>query len=480
VTIYDALAAELDDVPSSAQGCQIHKALPVLGNRLRSTEGKVGSFEMRIFKTLPETDDKTNAIDVFELSDTNIVLYDYANPTIEGGILYATIEAELVVEQSGCYDFGLTVAGTARLWIDDVAVLSNWESQSRGDSFFGSGSIEEKAQIMLEACRPYRFRTLFGSAATSGLNSSGAPVFGAGGVRIGFAMSVDSNATIDEAVEVAKSVDQVVLCVGLGSDWETEGSDRSYYDLPGEQATLIDKVCEANSNTVVVIQSGTPVGGPWDKADAVVQAWYGGNEGGAAVADVLLGNCNPSGKLSQSWPKQIEDCPAFLSYKSEAGKCRYSDDIYVGYRGIEMRKTEVEWPFGHGLSYTSFTIQDAEIVYQDEGLYSEMLVSAKVANTSSTAGSEVLQAYIARISPSEICRPKKELRGFTKVFVPPFEEKRAVINLQVKHAVSVWDEAADAWLMEAGLYEILIGNSSASISQRIQFSIATSLHWSGL
>jgi beta-glucosidase len=109
-----------------------------------------------------------------------------------------------------------------------------------------------------------------------------------------------------------------------------------------------------------------------------------------------------------------------------------------------------------------------------------MLVSAKVANTSSTAGSEVLQAYIARISPSEICRPKKELRGFTKVFVPPFEEKRAVISLQVKHAVSVWDEAADAWLMEAGLYEILIGNSSASISQRIQFSIATSLHWSGL
>jgi beta-glucosidase len=489
VSIYDGLASRLDNTPSTAEGCQIHKSLPVLGDRLIGPGGKVGTFEMRIHKTLPaagfdDDDDESpppTAIDVFELSDTNIVLYDYSNPKITDGILYAEIEARLVVDQSGLYDFGLTVAGSARLWIDSELVLSNWESQTRGDSFFGSGTIEERTRISLEAGRSYRFKCLFGSAATAELNSAGAPVFGFGGVRIGCALAADSAAMIDEAVQLATSVEQVVLCVGLGPDWETEGSDRTEYGLPGQQAELIAKVCKANPNTVVVIQSGTPVAGPWDAAPAILQAWYGGNEGGFGVADVLLGTVNPSGKLSQSWPRQIEDCPAFTSYRAEGGKCRYNDDIFVGYRGLEKRKAGAGWAFGHGLSYASFALRNVDSVLHGQGLESELVVSFAVANTSSSvAGREVCQAYVAREGPSVVSRPVKELKAFTKVFVPPLEERGAVVKLSVKHATSVWDEAADAWLMEAGKYAVLIGNSSASTSLRVDFSVPVSAHWNGL
>jgi beta-glucosidase len=472
VSVYDGLSSRFDDSPRTAEGCHIHKSLPVLGDRLIGPRGKAGTFEMRIYKTLPATHDEpaTTAIDVFELSDTNIVLYDYSSPAITDDILYAVIEADLVVEKSSFYDFGLTVAGSARLWIDNELVLSNWESQTRGDSFFGSGTVEERTRICLEAGRTYHFKCVFGSAATAELNSAGAPVFGFGGVKIGCALAVDAATMINEAVELAESVDQVVLCVGIGPDWETEGSDRSEYGLPGQQAELITKVCEANPNTVVVIQSGTPVAGPW----------YGGNEGGFGIADVLLGNVNPSGKLSQSWLKKIEDCPAFTSYRSESGKCRYNDDIFVGYRGIEKRRIEVEWPFGYGLSYASFVMRDVDVVQHGQGLDSELVISLTVANTSSVAGSEVCQAYVAREGSSIVSRPSKELKGFTKIFVPSFEERLAVIKLPVKHSTSIWDEASGAWLMEAGLYTVLIGNSSASTNLRVGFSVPASAHWNGL
>ncbi|RGP57765.1 hypothetical protein FLONG3_11458, partial [Fusarium longipes] len=253
------------------------------------------------------------------------------------------------------YAFSLTVAGTAILYLDNDLIVDNAHRQERGTSFFGSGSVEQINRVQLVADRVYKLRVEFGSAATSNLNRAGAPVFGAGGVRIGYARCSDGSLELDSAVEKAKTADQVIVCVGLGPEWESEGSDRSVYQLPGRQSELISRVAALNKNVVVVIQSGTPVSGPWDQVAAVMQTWYGGNELGHGIADIVLGRESPSGKLPLSWPCCIEDNPSFLSYRSEAGTCYYREDIYVGYRFYEKVKRKVQWPFGFGLSYASFS-----------------------------------------------------------------------------------------------------------------------------
>lgn len=192
-----------------------------------------------------------------------------------------------------------------------------------------------------------------------------------------------------------------MLSVGLGPEWESEGSDRTELGLPGRQAELISRVCAVNPNTVVVIQSGTPVSGPWDEVPAVLQAWYGGNESGHSIADVLLGKTSPSGKLPFSWPMHIEDTAAFLSYRSEAGRCYYTEDIHVGYRFYEKTKRPVQWPFGHGLSYASFELNHLTFAMDGSGLDSQLHLSVAVTNTSTVDGSEICQAYVKRISESK-------------------------------------------------------------------------------
>lgn len=479
MSIRDALSSELGHHVEVAEACNIYNMLPVLGDMARHPRtGQRGHFSMHIYRTPPGAADRT-PLDSFDLDDTNIVLYDYANLGAPDNVLYATIEADFEVELSGEYAFGLTVAGTAKLYLDDELVVDNATKQTRGDSFFGSGSVEEVGPRRLEAGKTYRLQVEFGSAAVSNLNKTGAPVFGAGGVRIGCARCADESADLDRAVELARVTDQVVLCVGLGPEWESEGADRAKYGLPGRQGELISRVCAVNPNTVVVIQSGTPVSLPWDEVPAAMQVWYGGNESGHGIADVMLGKTSPSGKLPMSWPRLIEDTPSFLSYRSEAGQCRYAEGVFVGYRYYEKTRQAVQWPFGHGLSYATFELEHLDVSVSGSGLGSQMQVSVVVRNTSAIDGSEVCQAYVRRVSESAVARPFKELKGFTKVFVPAGEAKTAHISMEVKHATSIWDELADQWLMEHGQYELLVGASSASVPLSVPFKVAESLHWRG-
>ncbi|KAI8661814.1 PA14 domain-containing protein [Fusarium keratoplasticum] len=414
VSILEGLNTQLEEPVQYAEACRIYNMLPALGDLVRSPKsGKLGHFLMSIYSS-PPWEDKHTPLETFELDDTNIVLYDYRNAATPDNVLFAAIEADFVVEQAETYAFGLTVAGTAKLYLDDRLIIDNAEKQTRGESFFGSGSVEEIGYTKLEAGKVYRLRVDFGSAATSNLNKAGAPVFGAGGVRIGCAPCVDQGWDLNKAVELAKTVDQVVLSVGLGPEWESEGSDRTELGLPGRQAELISRVCAVNENVVVVIQSGTPVSGLWDEVPAVLQTWYGGNESGHSIADVLLGKTSPSGKLPLSWPMHIEDTPAFLSYRSEAGRCYYSEDIHVGYRFYEKTKRPVQWPFGHGLSYASFELDHLTLTMDGSGLDSQLHISVAVTNTSTVDGSETCQAYVKRISESKVSRPIKELKGFTR------------------------------------------------------------------
>ncbi|KAL9562761.1 hypothetical protein ACKAV7_013113 [Fusarium commune] len=488
VSILEGLQGQVEQPIEYTEACQIYNQLPVLGDIVTAPDGTRGQFLMKFYTSPPRMQLNNNeitgdreAIDVLQLDDSNVVLYDYSNPAAPDNVVYATITADLVVENTDTYAFSLTVAGTATLYLDDDLVVDNWHDQKRGTSFFGSGSVERINHVQLVASRVYRLRVEFGSAATSNLNKAGAPVFGAGGVRIGCARCSNESLELDRAIELAKTADQVVVCVGLGPEWESEGSDRSLYELPGRQSELISRVTAVNKNVVAIIQSGTPVSGPWDQVPAVMQTWYGGNELGHGIADIVLGRESPSGKLPLSWPCSIEDNPSFLSYTSEAGTCYYYEDIFVGYRFYEKTKRKVQWPFGFGLSYASFILGQPSVQIRGNGVEASMLVTVPVRNNSvTTSGKEVIQVYVSCITPSAVRRPVKELKGFTKLFVPTCETRQATIEFPLKTAVSVWDVTTDSWLMERGTYKLSVGNSSDSALLSTQFQVPVTQHWSGL
>lgn len=248
-------------------------------------------------------------------------------------------------------------------------------------------------------------------------------------------------------------------------------------DLPGHMDKLIAAVAAANPSTVVVMQSGTPVAMPWvSSVKALIHAWYGGNETGNAIADVLFGATNPCAKLPLSFPKRLQDNPAFLNYRTERGRTLYGEDIYVGYRWYAMLDLPVLFPFGHGLSYTTFSYSDLKVSKDDKNLK----VSVRVTNTGSLSGGEVVQVYVSQEKPS-IKRPKKELKGFKKVVLEKGESKVVEVIIETKYATSFWDEIRAAWVSESGKYEVSVGGTSEEAGLvKAGFEIGKTAWWNGL
>jgi hypothetical protein len=242
----------------------------------------------------------------------------------------------------------LSVFGTANLYIDDELVIDNTTSQTRGTAFFGKGTVEELGSRELVAGTTYKIRIEFGSANTTTAKTVGMVNFGGGAANLGACLRMNRDEMIEKAVEAATEADYTILCTGLNKDWESEGFDRTHMDLPAGVDLLISKVLKAAANkTVIVNQSGTPVTMPWtDQARCIVQAWYGGNETGHGIADVLFGEVNPCGKLPLSWPVDVKHNPAYLNYASVGGRVLYGEDIYAGYRFYEKTGREVLFPFG--------------------------------------------------------------------------------------------------------------------------------------
>lgn len=219
---------------------------------------------------------------------------------------------------------------------------------------------------------------------------------------------------------------------------------------------------------------------PWlRQTPALLQAWYGGNETGNAIADIIFGDRNPSGKLPLSFPIRNEDNPAFLNYRSDGGKTIYGEGVFIGYRFYEKTKREVAFPFGHGLSYTNFAFENLTLDQTDNGEH--LLVNVEVLNQGPNAvdGMQVVQVYVAPQSPS-VTRPIKELKGFTKVFVPAGGSAIAQIKIAKKYACSFWDERADAWVQEKGTYRVLVGDSSANTPLSAEFEVSKTSWWNGL
>jgi beta-glucosidase len=225
-------------------------------------------------------------------------------------------------------------------------------------------------------------------------------------------------------------------------------------------------VAGANRNVIVVIQSGSPIIlGAWkDKVGAIIQAWYPGGEGGLAMADVLLGNVNPSGKLPVTWPKRWEDCNAFGLYPGTGknGHVDYDDGLFVGYRHFDQRGIVPEYPFGHGLSYTTFDYSNLAIKLKDASTASSsVLISVSVTNTGSRSGAEIVQLYVGATAPVAP-RPPQELKGFQRVGLAPGETKRISFDLD-RSAFARYDEGQHGWTVDPGVFELRVGSSSRDI-----------------
>jgi beta-glucosidase len=459
-----------------ALGAPGWKSLPLLSERARTKEGKKG-LDMRVYTDPPSTPDR-KPFDHLYLTKSDALLVDYKHPEKpKNELYYAEIEGTVTPEETTEYEFSLSVAGTAKLFVDGKVVVDNETKQYPGDSFFGSGTREETGRIKLEKGKEYHVLVTFGTLPTMTIGSAGATAFGAGGFRIGCERVIDYDEELKRAVTLAKEVDQVVLCMGLNADWESEGYDRTNMDLPKGSDELIKAVTAVNPNTVVVVQSGTPVTmHKWlDGTNAVLQAWYGGNETGNAIADVVFGEVNPSGKLPLSFPVRNEDNPAFLNYRSERGRALYGEDIYIGYRFYEKTKKDVGFAFGHGLSYTTFELGDLNVRDGKD----EISVTAKVSNTGKVPGAEVVQVYVSQKAPS-INRPPKELKGFVKVHLKAGEKEKVEIKISKKYATSFWDEQANAWVSEKDEFEVLVGNSSQNVEKAGSFKVAETTYWRGL
>ncbi|KAI3556639.1 beta-glucosidase [Colletotrichum abscissum] len=506
VTPLEGVKSLASDVVFS-QGAYGHQSLPLLGKALRTPNGKQRGFVLRIYNDPPPKDTASSAdsrtpLEERVLDDANIWFVDYENADLNP-IWWAETEGTLVPGRSGEWDFGLSVHGTGELFIDGKLVVSNVENQRLGSSFLGCGTVEETGTMHLDAGRSYRVLVRFGCSATSKVKASGTVDFGQGGVRFSGCPKLEPATAIQEAVEVAKSVDQVVVCTGLSGEWESEGFDRTTMALPPGTDELVAAVLAANPNTAVVVQSGTPVSMPWiDQAGAVLHAWFGGNESGNGIADVLFGEVNPAGKLPLTMPRRVQDNPAALSFRSDNGRCLYSEDVYVGYRWYDTLDIEPLFPFGHGLSYTTFEVSDLEVSdasAQTNGHANgnntitvqeadSLTVRVKIANTGSRAGSEVVQVYVTPAARTPltsttrdtITRPKKEMKGFAKVTLEAGASATAEISLDVLRATSYWSEMEDCWRSDAGSYGILVGTSSRGEFLEKTVKVEKSRTWKGL
>ena len=273
---------------------------------------------------------------------------------------------------------------------------------------------------------------------------------------------VTDEALIAEAVEKAGKAKAAVIFAGLPDAFESEGFDRSHMGMPNCQNELINRVAAVQPNTIVVLHNGSPVEMPWaDQVKGIVEAYLSGQAVGAAVVDILFGKVNPSAKLPETFPYKLEDNPSYLYYLGEGDKVEYREGVFVGYRYYDTKKMDVRFPFGYGLSYTTFAYSNLKLSAAQIKDTDTLTVSVDVTNTGSMAGKEVVQLYVSDVE-STVIRPVKELKGFDKVDLQPGETKTVTFTLG-KRAFAYWNTQIHDWHVESGEFRILVGKSSRDI-----------------
>lgn len=367
----------------------------------------------------------------------------------------ARLTGTFTPESDGLHRAGVYSAGTTRLFVDGKLVADNWAGWQKGRTFFEEGSDEVVGEIMLEAGRAYPVVIEF---ATKQFATLGLAAFAAGiGKPLG-------DADIAAAVDAARGAETAIVFVGRNGEWDTEGSDLLGIELPGRQNELVRAVAKVNPRTIVVLQSGGPVEMPWlDEVAAVLSAWYPGQEVGNAIADVLTGAADPGGRLPQSFPVRWADNPAHSQdrevYPGLAGKVRYEEGLFIGYRHYDRLGIAPLFPFGFGLSYAEFELGNLAVQtdrFEADGV---AIVSVDVTNIGARSGSSVVQVYVSDVA-SSLPRPEKELKGFAKITLAAGQTRRVSIELDAR-AFAFYSPGAQHWLVENGGFVIRLAQHAA-------------------
>lgn len=346
-------------------------------------------------------------------------------------------------KESGDFVVGTMSDDGVKLYIDDKLVINNWTTH---------GASLDEYSLKLEAGKEYKIRLEYFQDG--------------GGAQIKLGMkpkTVEQLDAIKLAAETAAKADVVIVFAGSSDRIESEGIDRESLELPLKQELLIKEILKKNKNTIVVLNGGTAMNvAPWlNDAKALLDIYYLGQETGNAIASVLTGDVNPSGKLPFSFIADTTQSPAFKGYKDKSLKINYSEGVFVGYRFLEQHNLKPIFPFGFGLSYTSFKYSDMKVSQVGDKLYE---VTLYVTNVGKRSGEEVVQLYISDKEAS-VARPLKELKGFSKVSLKVGETKKVRLRLNARD-FAFWDVISNNWKVEPGDFEILVGSSSADILQK--------------
>jgi len=367
-----------------------------------------------------------------------------ANSSVNSQVNYITMNADIKPLQTGVHTLKLKAIGKFELSINGKKVIDH----------IGISSKETSYDIELVANEVYKFV----------IDYDGNKSFVLG-------WNAPGNLFSDEEtyLAAAKDVDAVIYFGGLSHGDDREAIDRTDMKLPNSQDEIISKLLSVNANTVVFMVAGSAVEMPWaEQANALVWGWYGGMEAGNAFADVIFGDVNPSGKLPITLPARLEDTAPITLNDYNAKESLYTEGVFIGYRWFEQQNIKPAFSFGHGLSYTEFSLTDIALSASNIAANENITVTAMIKNTGKFAGAEVVQLYLRDIE-SSVARPLKELKGFTKVYLAAGESKKISISL-AKRDLSFWDVKTNAWLAESGEFEVMLGTALNDIKLKVGFN----------
>ncbi|GAA5868555.1 hypothetical protein JCM8547_003185 [Rhodosporidiobolus lusitaniae] len=386
--------------------------------------------------------------------------------------------ADFTPDIGGEWEISLGSVSQGNLFVDNKLVIENTSSWEFGELFFGAASKERRVRLDLVAGKKYCIELRQWSDPR--VIPQG-PFVARGAIRLG-ACPVESPAKLRaEAVALAKKSDLAIVVVGTNTDWESEGFDRKTLSLPGEVDPLIAEVLKANPNTIIVTQAGMPVSMPWvDSAPTMLHAFFGGNELGHGISDVLFGKVNPSGRLPLTFPVRIEDTPSFHSFgitSESRRKVLYNESIMVGYKHYQRSRITPLFAFGHGLTYTSF--QYDNLTTSSVSSTGSFTVTFSLTNIGKLAGEEACQVYIAPPTAGPVVSPISQLKAFVKVRLEPNEQKTVTVELE-KEAFSYWDELENSWIALGGTYRVLVGSASDNVQLEGEVSFGHTFAWRGM
>ncbi|NJK91062.1 MAG: hypothetical protein HC904_04050 [Blastochloris sp.] len=357
--------------------------------------------------------------------------------------------AELTVPETGRYTFALNTDFWGRLYLDDRELIAFKANKDL---------VLHQAEVELVQGQKLRLKIEYGHSTEEALLEFGWFLPGQ--------VIPEPGESREAALALAREADAVLVVGGLNHFHDNEGMDRESYVLPGGQDELISEIAQVNANTVVLLIGGSAHAMPWaEQVKAIVLGGYAGSDAGTVFAELLFGGVNPSGKLTYTVARRLEDYPSRALDDYDKDICHYKEGVLVGYRWFDAKGIEPLFPFGHGLSYSSFEFLDPRVECEEE----EIRVAVKLRNSGSREGKEVVQLYLEDVE-SSVPRPCRELKGFQKVELKPGEERELIFSL-TRRDCSFWDEVTHAWKCEPGEFVAHLGNSSRHLPVRVKFKL---------